>query len=157
MKSSAGTVIPLKPETTDDLPISLADLCSAVRRFDELRAYAEKLAGYPCWSAVEWRSVCSPLLVRFPGTRQSLADLDVIRVGTCTDTGWAARVRWSRAEVERRLSETRVSLSALTGTEVSTADAVSVATSDSSLLASALNDLSLLIASRCPAVASGGK
>lgn len=85
--------------------------------------------------------------------RQSLADLDAIRVGQCADAGWAARIRTARSEVERRLAEIRVSMSALTSTEVSSPNVVVTVSSDATLLATALGDLSALITSHCPAIA----
>lgn len=154
MTPSARNVLLFNPgATADDLPVPVAHLRSAVHQFDELRRYAERVAVDPRWSAIEWRATCSPLLIRLPRMRQSLADLDAIRVGQCADAGWAARIRTARSEVERRLTEIRVSMSALTSAEVSSTDVVVTVSSDATLLATALRDLSALIASRCPAIA----
>jgi hypothetical protein len=153
----ARNVIPFNPKAAaDDLPISLARLRSAVCQFGELRHYAERMANNPQWSAMDWRATCSPLLIRLPRARQSLADLDPIRVGRCADTGWAARIRNARCEVERRLTNIRISMSALTSAEVSNSDAVVAVSSDATRLAAALGDLGTLIASRYPAVAGDG-
>jgi hypothetical protein len=151
---SARNVIPFNPKAAaDDLPIPLDRLRSAVHQFDELRCYAERMAINPQWSAMDWRATCSPLLIRLPRACQSLADLDPIRVGRCTDTGWAARIRTARCEVERRLTDIRISMSALTSTEVSSSDAVVAVSFDATRLAAALGDLDTLIASRYPTVA----
>ena len=105
MTPSARNVLLFNPgATADDLPVPVAHLRSAVHQFDELRRYAERVAVDPRWSAIEWRATCSPLLIRLPRMRQSLADLDAIRVGQCADAGWAARIRRplrSRASADR--------------------------------------------------------
>jgi hypothetical protein len=150
-------VIPFtaKP-TADDLPVPVAHLQAAVLQFDELRRYAERLAVSPQWSAMEWRAVCSPVLIRLPRARQSLAILDPVRVGRHADTRWAARVRTARSEVERRLTDIRISMSAVTSMEISSRDAVVTMSSDGALLAAALGDLRALIVCRYPAVAGDG-
>lgn len=157
MPPSSRKVIPFtaKP-TADDLPVPVALLQVAVLQFDELRRYAERLAAAPQWSALEWRAVCSPVLIRLPRARQSLAILDPVRVGRHADTRWAARVRTARREVERRLTDIRISMSAVTSMEVSSPDAVVTVNSDGVLLAAALGDLRALIVSRYPAVAGDG-
>jgi hypothetical protein len=142
--------------TADDLPVPVALLQVAVLQFDELRCYAERLAAAPQWSALEWRAACSPVLIRLPRARQSLAILDPVRVGQHADTRWAARVRTARREVERRLTSIRISMSAVASMEVSSPDAVVTVSSDGVLLAAALADLRALIVSRYPAVARDG-
>lgn len=153
MQFPARNVIPFNPKTAvNDLPVPLGRLASAVRHFDELRCYADRVAMDPLWSATDWRAVCSSLLVKLPGTNQSLADLNPIRVGQCADTGWAARVRTACFEVENRLTALQFSLSMLTSMELSSPDAVVAVSGDAARLAVALGELGTLIARRYPAV-----
>jgi hypothetical protein len=105
---------------------------------------------------MEWRATCAPLLIRLPRTRQLLASLSAIRVGQWPDTEWAARIRAAHGDVERRLLDVGVAMSALTGDETSNPDAAAALTSDASLLAEAAGELRALITSRYPAAASAG-
>lgn len=147
MQVPARNVIPFNPKTADnDLPVPLSRLASSVHHFDELRRYADRVAMDPLWSATDWRAVYSSLLIKLPGTNQSLADLDPIRVGQCADTGWAARVRTAHFEVENRLVALRFSLSMLTSMELSSPDAVVAASGDAARLTVALGELGTLIA-----------
>lgn len=150
------TVIPFTAKPTADPLVPVAHLQAAVLQFDELRRYAERLAVAPQWSALEWRAACSPVAIRLTRARQSLAILDPVRVGRHADTRWAARVRTASREVERRLTDIRISMSAVTSMEVSSPDAVVVVSSDGALLAAALVALRALIVSRYPAVAGDG-
>ena len=143
------------PRTARDAAITHARLRAAAQQLDELRRCAERIALEPQWSAMEWRATCAPLLIRLPGARQLLASLSPIRVGHWSDTEWAARVRATRSDVERRLLDVGVAMSALTSDETSNADAVASLTSDALLLAGAAGELRMLIASRYPAV--GGR
>jgi hypothetical protein len=105
---------------------------------------------------MEWRAICAPLLIRLPGTRQLLASLNPIRVGLWPDTDWAARVRTTHDDVERRLLDVGFAMSALTSDETSNQDTAISLTSDASLLAAAASELHTLITSHHPAPASVG-
>jgi hypothetical protein len=133
--------------------VSLYRLGVAVRELEDLRGCLEKVAGIPQWSAVDWKVAFAPLLLRMPSARRSLGDLGEIRVGRWPDTDWAVRVRSARGEVERRLTDVRLSMSALAGKEVTSADAVVTFSSDATLLAEAANELCGLIVGRYPAAA----
>jgi hypothetical protein len=100
-----------------------------------------------------WRAICTPLLIRLSRAQQLLASLSPIRVGHWPDTEWAARVRSTHSDVERRLLDVRVAISALTGDDTSNPDAVVTLTSDASLLAGAAAELRTLITSYYPAAA----
>lgn len=134
-----------------DLPASLHRLGVAVRVLDDLRHSVEKLAGAHRWSAMEWRVACSPLLLQLPRARRSLADLGEIRAGQWPDTDWAVRLRASRSEVERRLMDVKVSISALASQEMISADSVVTFSSDAALLAEAADEFCGLIAGHYPA------
>ena len=151
---TARNVIPFthKPAADDQL-VPVAHLRAALHQFDELRRCAERLAADPQWSALEWRAASSPVLVHLPKTSQSLAALDPIRVGSHADTRWAAQIRTACREVDRRLVDIRISMSAATSMESSTPDAVVTVISDATLLAAALRVLCTLIAGYHPAIA----
>ena len=155
-------VIPLHPrntvhpETAKDPAITLAWLRAAAQQLDELRRCAERVALDPQWSAMEWRATCAPLLIRLSGAQHLLANLSLIRVGQWPDTEWAARVRCTHSDVERRLRDVRVAMSALIGDDTSNPDAVVSLTSDASLLARAASELRALITSYYPAAAGAG-
>lgn len=144
----------VQPRTTKAPAITLARLRAAAQQLDDLRRCAERVALDPQWSAMEWRATCAPLLIRLPGARQLLASLSPIRVGHWPDTEWAARVRTTHSDVERRLLDVGVAMSALTSDETSNQDAVASLTSDASLLAAAVSELRMLITSHYPAAAS---
>ena len=155
MKSPARNVIPFNPKAAvDNLPVPLGRLASAVHQFEELRLYADRVAIDPHWSATDWRAICSSFLIKLPKTCQSLADLDPIRVGQCTDTDWAARIRTACSEVVRRLAALRISMSLLTSMEASSPDTVIAVSCDATRLAVALGELGTLITSRYPAIAA---
>jgi hypothetical protein len=154
---TAQTVIRLHPRgairegaTADDLPLSLHRLGVAAQELSDLRSCIGRIVRDPQWSATEWRAACSPFLLHLPKARQSLAELDRIRVGRWPDIHWAARLRAARSEVERRLMDVSVSMSALTGEETSSSDTVVTFSSDATLLADAAEELCGLIASRYP-------
>jgi hypothetical protein len=153
-------VIPLHSHSTihsgtpNDLAVTLARLRAAAEQLDELRRCAERVALDPQWSAMEWRATCAPLLIRLPRVRQLLASLSLIRVGHWPDTEWAARVRTTHSDVERRLLDVEVAISALTSDETSNPDMVAALTSDASLLAAAASELRMLITSHYPVAAS---
>lgn len=134
-----------------DLPVSLHRLGVAVRVLDDLRHSVEKLAGAPRWSAMEWRVACSPLLLQLPRARRSLADLGGIRAGHWPDTDWAVRLRATRSDVERRLMDVKVSMSALASQEMISADSVATFSSDAALLAEAADEFCGLIVGHYPA------
>jgi hypothetical protein len=133
------------------LPVSLHRLGVAVRVLDDLRYSVEKLAGAPRWSAMEWRVACSPLLLQLPRARRSLADLREIRAGQWPDTDWAVRLCTARSEVERRLIDVKVSMSALASQEMISADSVVTFSSDAALLAEAAGEFCGLIVGQYPA------
>lgn len=158
MPRTAQTVIRLHPRgasrddaTADDLPLSLHCLGVAAQELSDLQCCIRRIIRDPQWSAAKWRAACSPLLLHVPRARQSLADLDRIRVGRWPDIRWAARLRAARSEVERRLMDVSISMSALTGEETSSSDAVVTFGSDAMLLAEAADELCGLIAGRYPA------
>lgn len=119
--ASERDVIPLharsaaSPRSKTSSPaITLSRLRAAAEQLDELRRCAERVALDPQWSAMEWRATCASLLIQLSEARHLLASLSPIRVGQWPDTEWAARVRTSRSDVERRLLDVRVAMSALT-------------------------------------------
>lgn len=134
-----------------DLPVPLRRLGAAAKELDDLGHHLDRIVRDPRWSALEWRAACSPLLVQLSGIRQSLTDLGQVRVGQWPDTGWAVRFRASLSEVERRLADVRISMSALADEETSSADAVVTFSSDATLLAVAARELHRFIADRYPA------
>lgn len=157
MPRTAQTVIRLHPRgvsraeaTGDDLPLSLHRLGMAAQRLSDLQCCIGRIVRDPQWSATEWRAACSPLLLHLSKARQSLADLDRIRVGRWPDIHWAARFRAAHGEVERRLMDVGISMSALTGEETTSSDAVVTFGSDAMLLAEAADGLCGLIARRYP-------
>jgi hypothetical protein len=85
--------------------------------------------------------------------RRALADLDEIRVGRWPDTDWAVRFRAARSEVERRLTDIRVSMSALASQEMISTDAVVTFSSDAAMLGEAAEKFCGLIVGRYPAAA----
>ena len=155
-------VIPLHvrstvPSRTTKKPAgTLARLRAAAQHLDELGHCAERITLDPQWSAMEWRAVCAPLLIQLPGARQLLASLNPIRVGLWPDTEWAARVRTTHNDVERRLMDVGFAMSALTSDETGNLDAAISLTSDASLLAAAASELHALIMSHHPAPSSTG-
>lgn len=160
MPRTAQTVIRLHPRgvsceeaIADDLPLPLSLRClgAAAQELSDLQCCIGRIVRAPQWSATEWRATCSPLLLHLPKARRSLADLDRIRVGRWPDIHWAARLRAARSEVERRLMDVSISMSALAGEEMSSSDAVVTFGSDAMLLAKAADELCDLIASRYPA------
>jgi hypothetical protein len=157
MPRPAQNVIPIHARRTsrvkaaDDLPVSLHQLGAAVQELDDLKRCAEMIIRDPQSSMREWRAASSPLLPRLANARQSLAELGGIRVGGWPDISWAARLRAACSEVERRLMDTRVSLSVLVGEETSSRDATVTFISDGTLLAEAVDKLCSLIATRYPA------
>lgn len=136
--------------------ITLSWLRVAANQLDELSSCAERVALDPQWSAMEWRATCAPLLIRLTGARQLLTSLSSIRLGQWPDTEWAARVRTSRSDVERRLLDVRVAMSRVTSDGTSDPDAVVALASDALLLASAVGKLRTLIITHYPAAAGPG-
>lgn len=158
MLSTAANVVPFQPRgasrenaTADDLPVPLRCLAEAVQELDDLRCWAGRIVRNPQWSAIEWRATCSPLLLHLPKVQRSLAELGRIRIGRWPDVGWAARFRAAHSEVERRLMDVSISMSALASEETSSSDAVVTFSSDAALLADATDELCGLVASRYPA------
>ncbi len=133
------------------LPVPLRRLGAATRELDDLVRCLDTIIRNPRWSALEWEAMCSPLLVQLFRIRQSLADLERIRAGRWPDTGWAVRFRAALSEVERRLADVRLSMSALASEETSSANTVVTFSSDATLLAEAAHVLRCLIADRYPA------
>jgi hypothetical protein len=136
-----------------DLPVALECLHMAVQELDNLRRCVERVVCDPHWSALEWRAACTPLLLRLPGARQSLAELDDIIPGQWPDTDWAVRLRAARDEVELRLTDVSTSVSALTHGEAIIVDGVFSFSVDCTRLAKAADELSGMIASRYPEAA----
>jgi hypothetical protein len=133
-----------------DLPVPLDRLGQAAHALDDLRRCIEPIVTDPRWSALEWRVACTPLMVRLPSARQSLADLGEVRAGLWPDTDWAVRLRAARDEVERRLLDFNMSMSSLLSLESSSIDTVADFSFDGIKLAEAVGGLCGLIASRYP-------
>ena len=142
--------LPARRSSYDDLPVALERLHLAVQELDKLGCCVGRIICDPRWSALEWRAVCTPLMLRIPGARQSLADLADIMPGQWPDTDWAVRLCAARDEIERRLTDVSTSMSALTHGEVITVDAVISFSVDGTSLAKAADELCGLIASRYP-------
>lgn len=134
-----------------DLPLPVRRLGAVARELDHLGRCLDRIVRDPRWSALEWRATCSPLLIQMSGIRQSLTDLGQVRVGQWPDTGWAVRFRAELSEVERRLADVRISMSALAEEETSSPDTVVTFSSDATLLAAAARELRRFIADRYPA------
>jgi hypothetical protein len=126
-------------------------LGGAAREFDDLGRCLDRIVHDPRWSALDWRAACAPLLVQLSGIRHPLTDLGRVRVGRWPDTGWAVRIRAALGELERRLADLRISMSALAEQETSCPDTVLTFSSDATALAAAARELSRLIADRYPA------
>lgn len=145
-----GTLLHLREQAYQDLPVPLERLGQAARSLDDLRRYIETIVTDPRWSALEWRLACTPLIVRLPNARQSLADLGGVRAGLWPDTYWAVRLRAARDEVEWRLLDVNTSMSLLLSMESSSIDTVAGFRVDGTKLAEAVAGLCCLIASRYP-------
>lgn len=145
-----GTLLHLREQVCQDLPVSLERLGQAAHSLDDLRRCIEPIVTDPRWSALEWRLACTPLMVRLPTARQSLADLGGVRAGLWPDTDWAVRLRAARDEVERRLLDVNTSMSLLLSMESSSIDTVADFSFDGTKLAKAVGGLCGLIASRYP-------
>jgi hypothetical protein len=125
----------------------------AVRKLDDLRCCVEQVIYDPRWSALQWRSECTPLMLRLAGARLSLEDLADITVDEWPDTNWAIRLHAAREEVERRLTEVSTSLSALSSEETSNVEALISFNVDGAGLRRAAGELRSLIATRYPETA----
>jgi hypothetical protein len=152
VRSHAQNVVPLlvQRSSSDDLPVALDRLHLAVQELDKLGCCVARIICDPRWSALEWRAACTPLMLRIPGARQSLADLADIMPGRWPDTDWAVRLCAARDEVERRLTNVSTSMSALTHGEAITVDAAISFSVNGTSLAKAADELCGLIASRYP-------
>jgi hypothetical protein len=133
------------------LPVSPRRLGAAARELDNLARGLDAIIGNPRWSAPGWRAICPPLLVLLFRIRQYFPDLDLIRIGRWPDTDWAIRTRAAFSEVERRLADVRLSMSALASEEPSGVSTVVTFHSDAMLLSEAAQALRYLIADRYPA------
>jgi hypothetical protein len=155
--SSYDNVIPLRPRNSPEgLPVPVERLGAAVRELDGLRRCVEQIVRRPGWSVAEWRAACSPLLLRIPWARDSLADLDPIRSGGWPDAEWAVRVRARRAEVERRLLDVSMAMNTLVTAEAGSAEAAVSFCLDGARLAEATRGLCTLIVSEYPAAVGDG-
>lgn len=153
MPRPTQNVIQLYPgRSPQHLPSSLERLGVAWQEFQGLRRCIEQLVRDPRWSALEWRAANTPLMLRLPGVRQSLADLAEIRASRWPDTDWAVRFSAARHEVERRLLGVSMSMSVLAYKEISGIDSVINFSSDGAKLAEAVQALCALIANQYPAV-----
>lgn len=155
MSLRAQNVIPLHPQRrpSQDLPVSLERLGIAFQRLDDLWRCIERIVYDPRSSALEWKVAAAPLLPRLPGARESLADLDGVRVGRWPDTGWALRLRAARDEVEWRLSDVTKSVISFVGEEASSVDAEASFSFDCTKLAEAVGELCRLIVGQYPEAA----
>ena len=96
---------------------------------------------------------CTPLMLRLPVARQSLAGLADVRVGTWPDTRWAMRLRTAHDEVDRRLTDVSAAAGSLVRKDTFTTDAALSFSFEGGMLAKALNDLCELIKARYPVTA----
>ena len=145
-----GILLHLREQTYQDLPVPLERLGQAAHALGDLRRCIEPIVTDPRWPALEWRVVCTPLMVRLPTARKSLADLRGVRAGLWPDTDWAVRLRAARDEVERRLLNMNMSMSSLLRTESNSIDTAAGFGFDGTKLAEAVDGLCGLIASRYP-------
>jgi hypothetical protein len=154
---SCDNVVPLRPRTSppEALPVPVERLGAAVRELDGLRRCVEQVVRRPGSSVAEWRVACGPLMLRLPGARDSLADLDAIRAGRWPDAGWAVLVRAQRAEVERRLLDLSRAMNSLLTAETGNAGAAVSFRSGGAKLAEAARCLCTLIVDEFPAAAGG--
>jgi hypothetical protein len=135
---------------SQDLPVPVERLGIAFRKLNDLWRCIERVICDPRSSALKWTVASAPLLPRLPGARESLADLDGVRVGRWPDTGWALRLRAACDEVEWRLSEVTKSIISFVGEEASNVDAEASFSFDCTKLAEAVGELCRLIASQYP-------
>lgn len=151
-------VIPLRPRNgaAEALPVPVERLGAAVRELDDLRRCVEQIVRQPGWSVSEWRVACGPLMLRLPGARDSLVDLDAIQAGRWPDTEWAVRVRARRAEVERRLLGLSMAMDCLVTADTARVGAAANFCVDGAKLVEATRGLCALIVSEYPAAAGGG-
>ena len=142
-----------------NLPVPMERLCDAVQELQGLRECVAQAVSDQSWCAMEWGLVCTPVMLRVPLAKQSLADLADIRVGIWPDTHWAMRLRTAHDEVERRLVNVSASARPLMREETCTADAAVNFGFEGAKLAEALDGLCGLIKTRYPAAAqpSGGR
>jgi hypothetical protein len=152
LQSSPHNVFPLPGprRSLHDLPVALELLRLAVLELNKLLRSIERVGREPHWSALEWRAACTPLMLRLPTSRQSLASLADIRLDQWPDVSWAVRLHAARDEVEGRLTYVSTSMSALTDGMAITADAVLSFSVDCTSLAKAVDELSGLIVSQYP-------
>jgi hypothetical protein len=123
-----------------------------VRELDDLRGCVERVVRDPCWSALEWRAACTPLMLQAPKIRQSLTHLAEMRASRWPRTDWAVRLSAARENFERRLIDVCMSMSALGYKETSDIDMVADLSSDGIKLVQAADDLRSLIVSEYPMV-----
>jgi hypothetical protein len=142
-----------------NLPVPMERLCDAVQELQGLRECVAQAVRDQSWSAMEWGLVCTPVMLRMPLAKQSLADLAGVRVGIWPDTHWAMRLRTAHDEVERRLMDVSASARSLMREETCTADAAVNFGFEGARLAEALDGLCCLIKTRYPAAVqlSGGR
>lgn len=150
MPRRAQNVIQLHPRrrSSEDLPVSLERLGVAVQELDDLQRCIEQTVRELSWPTLEWRVVCTPLMLRLSRARRLLADLSEIRAGRWPDTDWAVRFRAACDEAERRLLD--VSMSSFPYGATSSVDAAANFRTDSTRLAEAVDEVCDLIASRYP-------
>lgn len=158
MPRPAENVIHLRPAdalraraASSDLPVSIRQLAGAAQELEDLGRCLDRIVLDPRCSALEWRAMCSSLLVQMSGIRQSLPGLTRVRAGEWPDTGWAVRFRAALSDVERRLADIRISMSALADKQPSNIDAVVTFNSDATLLARAARGVHRLVTDRYPA------
>ena len=150
-------VIPLHPRKRlpEELPVPLEHLGVVVKDLGRLTRAIKSMVRSLHWPALEWKTVCTPLMLGLPEAQQSLADLAGIRAGQWPDTEWAVRLRAACNEAERRLLDVSVSLSSLIHGTGSGADAVICLSLDSIKLTEAMDEICDLIASRYPKAVVG--
>lgn len=155
MTGLAQNVIPLQQRGRrhEDLPVPIEYLGRAVQELEDFGECIARVARHQHWSAPEWGVACTPVLLRLPVARRSLASLAGIRVGLWPDTRWAVRFRTAHDEAGRRLLDVGASARSLTREETCTADAAISFSFEGARLAEALERLCGLIKARYPAAA----
>lgn len=96
--------------SSTEASVDLRFLSIAVSELDDLRRCLESIAPRPGWSPQRWRVACTPLVMRLPAARRSLADLKRISADRWSDVTWALRLSGARAEAERSLQKLTTSM-----------------------------------------------
>lgn len=134
----------------EDLSVPLERLGIAARELGDLSRCVERVVAETQCSTAEWGAACTPLMLRLPGARQSLADLAEIRADRWPDTEWAVRFCAVCDEAERRLLSVSVAMRSLVHGEITAMDLLVSFRFDGAKLVEAVNELCRLITSQYP-------